>query len=171
MASKPGKTDELPSSNGEITEPADHDPANGRFRRGNRASRGRPPGARNRATLAAERLLDGEAEAITRRCIEMALAGDPVALRLAMERLLPPRRSRPVHVSLPPIETPRDGLAAISAIVRAVGAGELTPDEAEKVAAPVAAVLKAFEVVDLERRLAALEERFRHESETPPRRH
>jgi hypothetical protein len=38
---------------------------------------GRPAGARNRKTLAASLLLDGEAEALTRKAVELALAGDP----------------------------------------------------------------------------------------------
>ena len=42
---------------------------------------GKPKGARHRATLAAETLLDGEAEALTRKAIALALAGDPIALR------------------------------------------------------------------------------------------
>jgi hypothetical protein len=44
--------------------------------------RGRPNGARNRATVTAEALLDGEAEAISRKLIEKALEGDTTALRL-----------------------------------------------------------------------------------------
>ena len=43
---------------------------------------GRPPGARNRKTLAAAMLLDGEAEALTRKAVELALSGDPTAMRL-----------------------------------------------------------------------------------------
>jgi hypothetical protein len=34
----------------------------------------------------------------------MALAGDPTAMRLCMERVLPPCRERTVKFSLPPIE-------------------------------------------------------------------
>ena len=49
---------------------------------------GRLPGTRNRATMAAEALLDGEAEALTRKAIEMAMAGDTTALRLCLERIL-----------------------------------------------------------------------------------
>jgi hypothetical protein len=59
---------------------------------------GRPPGARHKATVAAEALLDGEAEGLTRKALEMALDGDTVALRLCLERILPPRRERPVHL-------------------------------------------------------------------------
>ena len=38
---------------------------------------GRPPGERNRMTLAAAVLLDGEAEALTRKAVELTVAGDP----------------------------------------------------------------------------------------------
>ena len=37
--------------------------------------RGRRRGSRNKATLAAEALLAGESEALTRKAVEMALAG------------------------------------------------------------------------------------------------
>ena len=62
---------------------------------------GRPKGARHRVTRAAEELLDGEAEALTRKAIELALNGDPMALRLCLERILPPRKERPVDIVLP----------------------------------------------------------------------
>ena len=45
-----------------------------------------PAGARNRETLAAAMLLDGEAEVLTRKAVELALAGDPTALRLCLSR-------------------------------------------------------------------------------------
>ena len=38
---------------------------------------GRLPGTRNRATMAAEALLDGEAEALTRKAIDAARSVDP----------------------------------------------------------------------------------------------
>jgi hypothetical protein len=38
--------------------------------------------------------LDGEAEALTRKAIERALEGDTTALRLCLDRLLPPRKDR-----------------------------------------------------------------------------
>ena len=47
---------------------------------------GRPKGTRNKTTLAMEALLDGEAEAITRKAIEKAKEGDMVAIRLCLER-------------------------------------------------------------------------------------
>ena len=42
-----------------------------------------------------EALLDGEAEAITRVAVDKAKEGDTTALRLCLERILPPRKDRP----------------------------------------------------------------------------
>jgi len=73
---------------------------------------GKPKGARHRATLAAETLLDGEAEALTRKAIELALAGDPIALRLCLDRILPPRRERPLRFVLPKLRSAADASSA-----------------------------------------------------------
>ena len=70
--------------------------------------RGRPVGARHKATLAAEALLDGEAEALTRKAIEAALDGDSVAMRLCLESIFPVRRSRPVQFAIPPLRSAAD---------------------------------------------------------------
>ena len=74
----------------------------GRFEKGRSGNpRGRPLGSRNSATLAAEALLEGEAEKLTRKCIELAMDGDTVALRLCLERIYPARKDRPVTFPLP----------------------------------------------------------------------
>ena len=73
---------------------------------------GRPKGARNKATLAIEALLDGDAEALTRKVVAMALEGNIPALRLCFERLLPPRRDRAFAFDLPKIESATDAVAA-----------------------------------------------------------
>ena len=79
--------------------------------------------------MAAEALLDGEAEALTRTAIERAKAGDGVALKLCLERLLPPRRDRAAPFDMPPLEDAADCRAAFAAIVAATAEGELTPSE------------------------------------------
>ena len=56
---------------------------------------GKPKGARHKATLAVDALLDGEADAITRKAIEMAKAGDSIALRLCLDRIAPSARTAP----------------------------------------------------------------------------
>ena len=50
---------------------------------------GRRVGCRNRTTITAAALLAGEAEALTRKAVEPTLVGDPTALRLCIERILP----------------------------------------------------------------------------------
>src|SRR5918998_3546498 len=61
---------------------------------------GRPKGARHKYLLAMEALLDGEAESLTRKAIELALAGDTTALRLCLDRLAPPRKGRPITLAV-----------------------------------------------------------------------
>ncbi len=90
---------------------------------------GRPPGARNRATLIAEGLFEQEGEALARKAIERALGGDLGALRLCLDRLMPRGRSRPVRFPLPRITGAADVPAAVAAILEGVSAGELAPSE------------------------------------------
>jgi hypothetical protein len=49
----------------------------------------------------------------------MALGGDAAAMRLVMERLCPPRRERPVNLSMPKINAASDLIAAASALTEA----------------------------------------------------
>jgi hypothetical protein len=120
---------------------------------------GKPKGARHKATVATEALLDGEAEALTRKAVEMALAGDTTALRLCLERLLPPRRDRPVVFALGDLASPADALAAVVSVIRAAAGGEITPSEATAITAVLESYRKAYEVTEIEARLAALEGR------------
>lgn len=118
---------------------------------------GRPAGSRNKTTLAVEALLDGDAETITRKAIDLAKLGEGVALRLVMERICPPRKDRPVNFPLPDLKTADDAVTATATIVAAVGAGELTPSEAGELAKVIDAFNNAIFARDLERRLAVLE--------------
>ena len=128
----------------------------GAGRSGNPA--GRPKGARNRATQAVEALLDGEAEALTRKVIEMALNGDGPAMRLCLDRLCPPRKDKTITFTLPEIETAADLTKATKALLQGVADGEITPSEAAELSKLVDAHTKAIEAVDLATRLSALEQ-------------
>ncbi|QRM27350.1 DUF5681 domain-containing protein [Microvirga sp. VF16] len=118
---------------------------------------GRPKGSRNKATLAMEALLDGEAEALTRKAVEMALEGDTTAMRLVMDRIMPPRKDRPVMFALPKLETPADAVKASAALVAAVASGDLTPSEAEDLSRLVDRYVRAVEATDILERLESLE--------------
>jgi len=119
---------------------------------------GRPKGTRNKATLLAESLLHGEAEQIIRKLIDGAIKGDPACLRLAVERLLPAMKDKPVSIAMPTIRTAQDAVEASSVLASAVAEGEVTPSEAAAVATVIEAHRRTLEVADLERRIVALEE-------------
>ena len=122
---------------------------------GNRAGRRR--GARHKATSAAEALLDGESEALTRKAVEAALGGDMAALRLCLDRIVPPRRERPVNFQIPPLKSAEDAAVAMAAITEAVAAGELLLGEAESASALVERFVRTIEAGEFEKRLRALE--------------
>lgn len=120
---------------------------------------GRPQGSRNKVTLAVEELLDGQAETLTQKAVDMALEGDTTAMRLCLERLCPPRKDRPVSFALPSIESSADAKDAMAALVTAVAGGDVTPTEAQTVAAVIEVQRRVMETEDHEKRLRALEEK------------
>jgi Family of unknown function (DUF5681) len=127
----------------------------GRFRKGQSGNpSGRPKGARNAATLACETLLDGQAEALTQKAIEMALDGDAVALRLCLDRIYPPRKDRPVTFTLPPITSARDAADLMATVTKAVATGNITPSEATEIAKVIDAYVKAYQTAQLDERVA-----------------
>ena len=128
--------------------------ADGTFTAGNA---GKPKGTRHKATQAVLALLDGEAEALTRQAVTMALDGDGVALRLCLERIAPPRRDAPVQFDLPRMETARDAAKAAGAVLEAVAEGDLTPTEGAHIMALVETYRRTLETSELEARVAALE--------------
>ena len=130
----------------------------GRFvreRSGNPA--GRPKGCRDHAGRAARALLAGEGEALTRKAIELALAGDPMALRLCLERLIGPCRERAVEFDMPVIGGASDLAAAMAAVAVAAAQGSVTPREAMQLGQVVEAYVRAVEATEFEQRLKTLE--------------
>ncbi len=118
---------------------------------------GRPKGSRNKALLALQALLDGEADEIGRKAVEMAKIGDTAAMRLVMERLLPPRKDRPIMFTLPKLETAADAVKATAALVEAVSLGDITPGEASELSKLVDGFTNALKAEDLQKRVEAIE--------------
>jgi hypothetical protein len=85
---------------------------------------------RHRRTLIAQALLDGEAETITRKCIDLALEGDPTALKLCVERLVPPRKEWPVEFTMPQLGSVSDVAAVMTALMQAVSEGRVLLSQA-----------------------------------------
>ncbi|MGA2293554.1 DUF5681 domain-containing protein, partial [Bradyrhizobium sp.] len=118
---------------------------------------GRPKGSRNVSALALEALLDGEAEALTRKAVDLALAGDIAALRLCLDRILPPRKDRPVSFEMVPINNADDARVASAALLGAAAAGSLTPSEASEVGRLIDVYVRSFELSEVQKRLDKLE--------------
>jgi hypothetical protein len=118
---------------------------------------GKPKGTRHKATQAALALLDGEAEALTRKAVELALAGDGAALRLCLERIAPPRRDAPVSFDLTPMQSAADAAKAAGAVLDAVAMGDLTPQEGAHIMALVETFRRTLETTKLEVRMSELE--------------
>jgi hypothetical protein len=126
---------------------------------------GRRAGCRNKATVAAAALLEGEAESLTRKAVELAMVGEPTAMRLCLERILPVCRDRTVKFALPPIESASDIAAAMKAVTSALADGAITPGEAATIAAVVDTFVRAIETSDFDRRLKELEDESKADAE------
>ena len=118
---------------------------------------GKQRGARHKATRAVEDLLDGQAEGLTQKAVDLALEGDTTALRLCLERIAPARKDTPVNFDLPPMKSAQDASQAAQAVLQAVSEGQLTPLEGASVMALVEGYRKALETTELEQRITALE--------------
>jgi hypothetical protein len=116
-------------------------------------------------------------EALTQKAIDMALAGDPVALRICLERICPVRKDRAVRFPLPPITSARDAADIAAAVAQAVAAGHVTPSEAAEIGKVIEIYVKAYQAAELNDRVACVEQLsdeeltriIRKGESTPPR--
>jgi hypothetical protein len=114
---------------------------------------GRPRGARNKATVLLETLIERDGEALAHQLVEQAKTGNARALGCLMGMILPKRKGAPIEIDLPRLEKASDAPVAIAAIIAAVCRGELTPEEGISLARMVEAFLRAKQKVEkLERR-------------------
>ena len=127
---------------------------NGTFASGNS---GKPVGSQNKTTMAVFSLLDGEAEQITRKAIELALEGDRAALRLCLERIAPPRRDIPISLPLGEISTAKDAVNASAAVISETALGNIGITEASRLMAMLTNFTQTLEIFEFEQRLETLE--------------
>ena len=137
--------------------------AQGKYKKGCSGNpKGKPKGARNKSTLAAEALLEGSLEKICKKVEEEALNGNMQAAKMILERFLPPRKDRAIEIELPPIETFEDVLDTVGFIVNAVGTGKITPSEGELLVRTIESYAKALEIFEFESRLKTVEENLKN---------
>jgi hypothetical protein len=129
---------------------------------------GRPLGSKNRVTQTLEQLAEGQAEQLFEKVRELAQAGDVACLRMLLDRLWPPRKGQPVNVVMPPINTSQDVLRAIASIWTAIREGHLTPDEASALSIVIDRSIPAIELLDITKRIAALEARDKRDEKNDP---
>ena len=149
----------MPENTGEIQE-------NGRFRKGKSGNpQGKPKGARHKASMMAEMLFEEEIQAVCHQVINQAKEGNLQAAKIILDRLLPPKKDRPINFKLPIIQNAADSLKAGRLICHAVGTGELTPFEAESLSKIVEIQAKNIELYDFGLRLEAIEKHISEKQE------
>lgn len=104
-------------------------------------------------------LEEGGAEVVT-AILDAAKAGDMMAAKIVIDRLLPPLKAtaQAVHVSLP---DGADPLAIARAVLLSAAAGTLPPDVAAQLVTAAGTLARVEEIEDLRDRLAALEKATR----------
>jgi hypothetical protein len=93
----------------------------------------------------AEQLMEGAAESVVQAVLAAAQNGDMVAARLVLDRIAPVRKGRPVLLPLSAVGSAADVVAALGAVVKAMGEGIITPDEAATVAGVLEVKRRAIE--------------------------
>ncbi len=117
---------------------------------------GRPRGSRDPRTVILAELLDDDGVKIVRRLIEQAKSGEPWAVRLCIERLLP-RHERRVAVEIPRAVDAASVGDAIASVIELASEGQLTIEEARGFLGLLEQQRKAIETNELAVRLEILE--------------
>src|SRR5947207_1808906 len=105
----------------------------------------RARGCRDHVNRPARLLLASEGEALTRKAVELALAGDPTALRLCLERIVGPYRERAVEFTMPAIRGAADLVDAMAAVADAAAERAGTPRDAIQVCKDIEAIIREVE--------------------------
>jgi hypothetical protein len=108
------------------------------------------------ATEITQQLLNRDADAVARKTIEMALDGNATALRLVIERVLPPKRSPTLQLDLGPTDDAEGISQAQGRLIDAVSSGDLAIDDAVKLNDLLESRRATFETVDLAKEIKAL---------------
>jgi hypothetical protein len=115
---------------------------------------GRKPGSRNRTTLLAAALLDGGAEELVRKALEIAMAGDVGMIKFLLGRILP--RERLVKLNLPRMEFADHAVEALGKVMSDVAEGRMTPSEGAAMATLINSYTRAIDMADAVKRLDSL---------------
>ena len=116
---------------------------------------GRPKGSGKSAKLRA--LLEPHAPELVQKAMELALEGDTTALRLCLERLVPPLKGRDETIKVQGLQGCCSLVEQGQVLIDAMAGGVATPREVATMMQAVAAQAKIIELEELEKRVAMLE--------------
>src|ERR1043166_3452683 len=118
---------------------------------------GRAVGSRNKKTLAVEAALFDHAQELVQDLVRRAKNGEPAALRLCRERILPVGRGRPMPIALPAIRSSEDALAAADVIMDALKEGAVSAREAVGLLRVVEGLTRLTGAIDFIKKVARRE--------------
>jgi len=118
---------------------------------------GRPSGSRNQKTQLLEQLLEEDSEQVIRKLLDLAKKGNLHALRLVVERLLPPRKERTIELEARPCENSHELPVTTRDVLTAVAEGRITPGEGQALANIMSAHGQSSAASDLARRVEELD--------------
>lgn len=115
------------------------------------------PGGRTPGVDRVRELLNPHRESLVQKAVDLALAGDTVAMRICMDRIAPLPRAESPPVHIPGIAECASMSGKARAVVDAVGVGLVSPDAAAILLGAIANATKIIEGDELEARIARLE--------------
>ncbi len=119
---------------------------------------GRPKGSRNKTTLVAQALFDGDVEKIYQVVRKLAIEEEYwPALKASLDRILPPAKSTPLAFQMPPLETLDDLVVGHLEVIDALSRGDITPEDARALENLLDGTRRILASADLADRVAALE--------------
>jgi hypothetical protein len=116
-----------------------------------------PSNSRNKPILAAEAALFAHAQELVETLVTRAKNGEPAALRIAMDRILPTGRGRPLPIELPPVRSSDDAQVAVGTIMDALKEGALSAREAVDLINVVRALTRLTGTIDYIKKTARRE--------------
>ncbi len=121
--------------------------------------RGRPRGSQNKMTVIFKEVIGQDAKDMAEVLKRKAMGGDMRALQLIVDRIFPAPKDAPSEISeaLPNVTTPAEALEFLGVVMRSVGRGEISPSQAKDLTQVVSIFIAALEVVDLAKRVEAIE--------------
>jgi hypothetical protein len=129
-----------------------------RWQRGQSGNpKGRPQGSLNKATIFAKEMTLENLGEIIAAMHKAAVEGNVQAQKFLISRVVPPARSQPLEFELPPIETPKDIVKAFDAIWTAVGAGEISLEDMDRLRFFLESKQKAIEGTELAAKIERIE--------------